>query len=149
MEATMLRKFLIASIFLILCSSNSAAGLYSSDNIREAVTVVAAVQIKGKGIYNLVVTIQFLRKPQDSKIYKSDENERFMDRLLIQSRGIALKKILERKEIAVSDFYDLKKVIETDIANLATQLKKNLFPNQNIEVVFSISDFYLLEPRDR
>jgi hypothetical protein len=72
-----------------------------------------------------------------------------MDRLLIQSRGIALKKILERKEIAVSDFYDLKKVIETDIANLATQLKKNLFPNQNIEVVFSISDFYLLEPRDR
>jgi hypothetical protein len=93
--------------------------------------------------------MHFLRKPQDSKIYKSDEYDKFVDRLLIESRGIALKKILDRKELAVSDFHDLEKDIETDIGKLASQLKKNLLPNQNIEVVFSISDFYLLEPHDR
>ena len=142
----MIRKLIIAFIFLILCSSNAAASFYSSDYNREAGTVIAAVQVKGKGICNLIVTIQFMRKPQDSKVYKSDEYEKFMDRLAIESRGIALKKILERKELAVSDLNELRKVIETEIGNHAAQLKKKLLPNQNVEVVFSISNFYLLEP---
>ncbi len=145
----MIRKFIISSILLILCSSSAAAGFYSSGYSREAGTVVAAVQIKEKGIYNLVVTIQFLRKPQDSKIYKSDEYEKLVDRLLVESRGIALQRILEQTELALSDFSELKKNIETDIGNLAAHLKKKFLPDQNSEVVFSISDFFLLEPTDK
>ena len=79
-----------------------------------------------------MVTVQFLRKPQDSKIYKSDEYEKLVDRLLIESRGIALQKILERKELALSDFSELKKGIETDISKLTTELKKKFLPNQDI-----------------
>lgn len=145
----MIQKLIIASIFLILCSSNAVASMYSSDYNREAGTIIAAVQIKGKGIYNLIVTIQFMRKPQDNKVYKSDEYEKYMDRLAIESRGIALKIILERKELTVSDLNELRKVIETEIRNHAAQLKKNLIPNHNVEVVFSISNFYLLEPHVR
>lgn len=150
-EANMIRKLLIVSFFIILSSSSAGASIYSSDynNSKEEGRIIAAVQIKGKGIYNLIVTIQFLRKAQDSKAYKSDEYDKFMDRLVLESRGIALRKILERKELSVSDFNELKKSIETDIKNYSVQLKKYLIPNHNIEVVFSISDFYLLEPRDR
>jgi hypothetical protein len=145
----MVRKFIIVSILLSLCSSNAAASFYSSGYSREDGTVIAAVQIKEKGIYNLVVTVQFLRKPQDSKIYKSDEYEKLVDRLLVESRGIALQRILERKELSLSDFSELKKSIETDIGNLATKLKKKFLPEKDIEVVFSISDFFLLEPTDK
>ena len=145
----MVGKLIIVSILLALCSSNAAASFYSSGYSREAGTVIAAVQLKEKGIYNLVVTVQFLRKPQNSKIYKSDEYEKLVDRLLVESRGIALQRILERKELSLSDFSELKKSQETDIGNLATKLKKKFLPEKDIEVVFSILDFFLLEPTDK
>lgn len=147
----MVKKLSIALFALILFSSNALAGFYFSDSgySREAGTVVAAVEIKDKGIYNLVVTIQFLRKPQDTKIYKSDEYEKLVDRLLVESRGITLQTILEQKDLSVSDFAVLKKSIESDIENLATQLKKKIIPEQETEVAFSISDFFLLEPIEK
>ena len=145
----MVRKLIVAFVLLILCSSTAVAGFYSSGYSREAGTVIAAVQIKDKGIYNLVVTLQFLRKPQKSKIYKSDAYEKLIDNLLIRSRGIALQKILDRKELVLNDFAGLKKGIETDIGKLATELKTKILPDQDIEVVFSVSDFFLLEPTDK
>jgi hypothetical protein len=152
-ELKMARTLTTVFALLLFCATNALAGfgssIYSSGYSRESGTAIAAVQIKDKKIYNLVVTVQFLRKPQDSKIYKSDEYEKLVDRLLIESRGIALQKILERKELALSDFSELKKGIETDISKLTTELKKKFLPNQDIEVVFSISDLYLLEASDK
>ena len=147
----MVKKLSVALFALVLFSSNALAGFYSSSSGygREAGTVVAAVEIKDKGIYNLVVTIQFLRKPRDTKVYKSDEYEKLVDRLLVASRGITLQRILEQKDLSVSDFATLKKSIESDIENLSTQLKKKIIPEQEIEVVFSISDFFLLQPADK
>jgi hypothetical protein len=145
----MVRKLVIASILLILFTSTATAGFYSSGYSRQEGTVIAAVQIKEKGLYNLVVTIDFLRKPQRGKIYKSDEYEKLVNKMLVKSRGIALQKILESQELALRDFAGLKKNIETDISNLAAKLKKSMLPNQDVEVVFSISDFYLLEPKDK
>jgi methylase of polypeptide subunit release factors len=147
----MVKNLSIALFALILFSSNAHAGFYSSssDYSREAGTVVAAVEIKDVGLYNLVVTIQFLRKPQNTKIYKSEKYEKLVDRLLVESRGITLQRILEQKDLSVSDFAVLKKNIESDIGNLAAQLKKKIIPEQETEVVFSISDFFLLEPTDK
>jgi hypothetical protein len=151
MENKMMKKLAIAFFTLILFSSNALAGFYSSSSgySGEAGTVVAAIEIKGKGLYNLVVTIQFLRKPQNTKVYKSDEYEKLVDRLLVESRGITLQRILEQKDLSISDFAVLKKSIESDIGNLTTQLKKKIIPEQEIEVVFSITDFFLLEPTDK
>ncbi len=57
----MARSFRIALIIILVFASNAFAGFgssysspYSSDS------VVAPIQIKDKGIYNLVVSIQFL-----------------------------------------------------------------------------------------
>lgn len=145
----MTRILTIVSLIFFLCAGNGYAGLYSSGYNREGGTVIAAVQIKEKGIYNLIVNIQFLHRPQKGKIYSSDEYEKLIDRLLVESRGIALHKILENTELALGDLLELKNAIETGIEKLATQLKKKLLPDQDVEVVFAISDIYLLEPADK
>jgi len=145
----MIRTFLIGLILLFVLPSNSIAGFYSSQYSREAGTIVASVQIKDKGIYNLIISAKFLRRPQDKKIYKSDEYERFLDRLEVEWRGIALQKVLESKELSVSDLNDLKNSIQKEIVKLIEQLKEKLVPDQNVEVVFSLSDFFLLEPREK
>jgi hypothetical protein len=90
-----------------------------------------------------------LRKPHDKKIYKSDGYEDLMDRLLVEWRGIALQKILESKEIEVTDLKNLKTDIETEVKKLADRLKNKLLPRQEVEIVFSVSDFFLLEPKDK
>ena len=87
-------------------------------------SVIAAVQIKDKGIYNLVVSIQFLRNPTKSKIYRSNEYEQLIDRLIIESRGIALQKILESKELSLTDLAGLRNTIDTEIRKLIADLKE-------------------------
>lgn len=144
----MLKKLILSAFILLMFSSYSSAGFYSNYT-KESGTVIAAIQLKDKGLYNLIVTIQFMRRPQESKIYKSDEYEQIVDHLLVESRGVALQRILERKDIALTDFADLKKVIETDIKKKIDEKKKKFIPDQNVEVVFAISDFYLLEPKDK
>lgn len=139
-------------IFLaILFSTNAFAafdsGFYSSLTRGEG-SVVAAVEIKDKGIFNLIVSIQFLRKPKDSKIYKSDEYEQLIDRLLIESRGITLQNILAAKELKLTDFAELKNKIETAIQKRVTDLKNKYLPENDVEVVFSLTNFFLLEPAD-
>jgi len=145
----MIRTLFIALILSFCLPSNTFAGFYSSQYSRESGTIVASVQIKDKGIYNLIISAKFLRRPQDKKIYKSDEYERFLDRLEVEWRGIALQKVLESKELSVADLIDLKNSIQTEIVKLVEQLKEKLVPDQNVEVVFSLSDFFLLEPREK
>ncbi len=152
-EIKMFRTSTIVLILIVLFASNALAGLgsdiYSSRYSRDTGTVVAAVEIKNKGIFNLIISAQFLRKHQDKKIYKSDEYEQLLDRLQVEWRGIALQKVLESKELSLADFAGLKNTIEKEIKNLADQLKKKILPGQEVEVVFSISDFFLLEPNDK
>lgn len=136
-------------ILLLILPSASNAGFYSSQYSRETGTIVASVQIKDKGIYNLIVSAKFLRRPQDKKIYKTDEYERFLDRLEVEWRGVALQKILESKELSVTELVNLKNSIQEEIVKLIERLKEKLVPDQNVEVVFSLSDFFLLEPREK
>jgi len=118
-------------------------------NSRDQGTIIGAVEIEGKGIYNLVISANFLRRPQDKKIFKSDEYERLIDRLSVEWRGVALQRILETKALKITDLASLKKAIESDIEKLKSDLKNKLLPDQNAEVVCSISNFFLLEPIDK
>ena len=145
----MTRKFYVVVILLLFLTPKSFAGFYSSSYSRESGRIAVAVQIKDEGIFNLIISANFLRKPQGKKIYKSDEYEHLMDRLQVEWRGIALHKVLESKELRISDLINLKKSIQSVMEALTEQLKKKLVPGKNIEVVFSLSDFFLLEPRDK
>ncbi len=145
----MIRKTIVLVFLMLLFSSNTFAGLYSSGYSREQGTLVAAVEIEGKGIFNLIISVHFLRKPQDKKVFSSNAYEHLIDRLMVEWRKVALEKVLSANVLKVTDLAALKNSIETEIEKLASQLKNKLLPEQNVEVVFSISDFYLLEPKDK
>jgi bifunctional pyridoxal-dependent enzyme with beta-cystathionase and maltose regulon repressor activities len=140
------------AFILLLASSTAVAGLssslYSSAYGEEGV-VVTAVDIKDQGLYNLVISIQFLRRPRDSKIYKSDEYEKLIDRLTVESRGIILQKVLETRELKLTDFPDLKNSIQSAVEKRIAELKSALLPEKEAEVVFSLANFFLLEPGEK
>ncbi len=146
-----MRRLLACSILIVLLfTSDAFAGgfssyeaPYSKDN------VVAAIQIKDKGIYNLVVSIQFLNTPYDDKPYKSDAYEKLVKRLKVEWCSITIHQILKSKELSINDLANLKGSIETEITKLADQLKSKYSLDKNVEVVFSISNFFLLEPKEK
>jgi hypothetical protein len=55
---------------------------------------------------------------------------------------------LKAKEQSINDLAGLKGNIEAEIAKLADQLKKKYSLNKDVEVVFSLSNFFLLEPKN-
>ena len=69
----MVRSFFFAIMIVLLLAQGALAGFSSYNNPYSSDSVVAPIQIKDKGIYNLVVAIQFLNEPYDQKVYKSDE----------------------------------------------------------------------------
>ena len=80
-EVRMFRSFSITLLIVFLLSSNAFAGFSSYDRPYSSDSVIAPIQIKDKGMYNLVVAIQFLNEPYEQKVYESDEYENFLRRL--------------------------------------------------------------------
>ena len=62
--------------------------------------------------------------------------------------GVALLQVLKAKELSINDLAELKDNIEDEIAKLADQLKNKYSLNEEVEVVFSLSNFFLLEPKN-
>ncbi len=144
------RSFSITILFVILFASNAFAGLSSySDSLERSDTVIAPIQIKNKGLYNLVISIHFLGAPSEDKVYKSDPYEKFMRRLQVEWSGVAIHQVLKAKEQNINDLANLKANIEGEITKLANQLKNKYLVERNAEVVFSLSNFFLLEPKER
>ena len=136
---------IIVTVLLLLVSTNLSASFYKGTYERSG-TVVATVDIVGKGIYNLVVSIQFMSKPKDKKKFETDEYVELINRLNVESKGIVLKKILTSNSIKLTDLIKLESSIEQDIDNLVKTLKTKYNVPSSTEVVYSISSFYLLEP---
>ncbi|TRZ47983.1 MAG: hypothetical protein D4S01_11190 [Dehalococcoidia bacterium] len=145
----MARSFFISVFVVVLFASNAFAGLGSFyNNPQSSGSIVAPIQIKDKGIYNLVVSIHFLKEPYNNKIYKSDAYEKLINRLTVEWSGVALQQILEAKEQNINDLTVLKSNIEKAIVSLADKLKNSYSLEKNTEVVFSLSNFFLLTPKD-
>jgi len=144
----MVRSFSIALLIMVLFGSNAFAGFGKYDNPYSNDSVVAPIQIKDKGLYNLVISVQFLNEPYDQKVYESDAYEKYLRRLKVEWSGVALLQILKAKEQSINDLVVLKGSIEDEIVKLADQLKDKYTLHKNVEVVFSISNFFLLEPKN-
>jgi hypothetical protein len=143
----MLRASLVIFFLVLFSASNSIAGFYSS-SYDPASSIVAAVKVENEGIYNLVTSIQFLRKPQDSKIFGTDEYEYLIKQVSVEAPGVILQKILEAKSTKMTDLAPLKMSIENAVQDLVEKTKKKHGVSPNTEVVFSIGNFYLLEPKN-
>jgi hypothetical protein len=141
------RNSLIIVIILLVFSSSSFAGLYKSSYDTRG-NVIAAVEIEGKGIYNLVVSIQFLSQPYDKRDYTSDDYQELLNRLAVEWRGVALKTILETNQHKISDLPELKISVENELDHLIRNAKRKHGVREDVEVVYAISRFYLLEPNN-
>ena len=143
------RLFYMSLFVVVLLASNAFAGFGSYySNPQSGSSIVAAIQIKDKGIYNLVVSVRFLREPYDNKIYTSDGYEKLIERLEVEWSEVALQQVLQAKELNINDLVNLKANIEKEIAKLADELKSSYSLDKNTEVVFSLANFFLLEPSD-
>ncbi len=140
---------IVSSILLVLLiiSSNALASFSSYDNPYNSDSVVAPIQIKNNGIYNIVISIKFLKEPFDQKTYKSEAYKDLLKRLQIEWSGVTLSQVLKTKEIGVNELVVLKNDIESEITKLADELKNKYSLEKNVEIVFSLSNFYLLEPK--
>ena len=143
-----MKKIFILILFSLLLAPNSFAGMYSSSTQRDNSRIIAAIEIEDVGIMNLIVSVEFLTKPQDSKIYESDEYGKLLQRIQVEWKSAALQKILESRRLRRSDLVMLKNSIHSEIEILIKRLKKEILPGTDVEVIFAISDFYLLEPRE-
>ncbi|MEJ2200275.1 MAG: hypothetical protein P8X63_04575 [Desulfuromonadaceae bacterium] len=143
------RWFGIVSLIILLMTANAYAGFSSYNSAYSSDSVIAPIQIKDKGIYNLVISIQFLNEPYNRKPYETDGYEYFIRRLKVEWSGVALLQVLKTKEPGMNDLVLLKENIEAEILKLAESLKGKYSIDQNAEVVFSLSNFFLLEPSNK
>jgi hypothetical protein len=142
-----MKHLFIAAILLLLISSTAQASFYSS-TYNSANTAIAAVEIEGKGLYNLVVSVQFLRKPYDKGEYTSDEYEELINRLSVEWRGVALKRVLSANRYKITDLSALRASLESAMESLISEAKKKHGVKQGMDVVYSIVDIYLIDPRN-
>ena len=137
-------RVLLLAIFYLL--STSAYGGSFKTSYASRTSVVATVEIENEGVYNLIASIQFLRKPYDSKIYKSDEYDDLIDRLSVEWRGVALNIILQSNKYKVSDLSALEENIDAALKELINSTKSKYNISNDIEVVYSISNMYVVKP---
>jgi len=144
----MFRISLIAVPLFFLLISNSFAGGFGYPTYNSKGSLVASVEIEDKGFYNLVMSIIILKEPRDEKDYTSDEYEELIENLVVKWRGIALQKTLELNTIKRSELVTLKISIETEIEKYAEELKVKYNVPKKAEIIFSLSDFYLIRPSE-
>lgn len=143
----MYRFLAIVVICLVLTASISSAGGYYNNPYRSD-NVVAPLKLKDEGLYNLVISIQFLNEPYDKKPYKTDGYKKFIQRMMVEWSNAALNATLNSQVSELNHLPKLKSEIESKINELANSLKVKYSLNQDVEVVFTLSNFYLVHPKD-
>ncbi len=140
-------KLLLLLIFISFIPSAFAGGFYSSPSHRGHIAtchIATSVAIENKGIFNLVVAIEFLKEPLDKAPFTSGDYEEMMKRLNVEWSGVVSKRILTSNNYKVTDLAVLKENIEKDLEVLISESKKKHNVDPNAEVVFSIGSFYLV-----
>ena len=80
----MVRSLSIISLLFFLFASNALAGFGSYSSPYSSDSVVAPIQIKDKGMFNLVIAIQFLNQPYNQKVYESNAYKNLLRRLKVE-----------------------------------------------------------------
>jgi len=141
-----MKKVFLLCALVCLTVSSAEAGFYSQSYDASG-SVAVALQLDNKEIYNLIISIELLRKPQDGKVYESDNYENMMKQISVGWQNVAIQKTLDLKTIKFSDLCLLKSNIEKGISELIQKAKIKNGISSDVEVVYSLSNFYLLEPK--
>ena len=139
-----MNKVLILTIFCFISVSVYGGSFKSSYDSRSS--VVATVEIENEGVYNLIASVQFLRIPYDTKIYKDDGYEDLINRLSVEWRGVALNVILQSNKYKISDLSALQENIDAALLELINSTRSKYKISNKAEVVYSITSMYIVKP---
>ncbi|WP_428034611.1 hypothetical protein [Amphritea sp.] len=137
------RVILLATI--LFTSSYSFAGFSSYENFSSNGGVVAPIMLNEQGLFNLAVSVQFIREPYEKAPYESDEYHSLISRLSVEWQGVAIQNILDTPSIEHADLSDIKKAIESSIDKLIRETKSKYGIKDSTEVVYTVDSFYLTE----
>ncbi len=146
-----MKTFFLSTLVLVFMSSSAIAGFGSKSDYYPRAgsnSVVASVQVEGEGIFNLVVSLEFLGRPGPAKLYGSDSYGQLISHLSVKWRSIALDKILAANTIQMGGLSDLKKEIESAVDILVKDKIAKLMGGKKVEVIYSLTHFMLIEPRN-
>jgi len=129
-------------LLLMMAWQTLAGSYYSSASLGGAITT--SVSIEDKGIYNLVISVEFLTAPFDKAPFTSDNYEEMLKRLNVQWRGVVLKQVLQSSSYKMSDLALLKQQIDRELDKLVLEAKKKHRIKPNTEVIYAVGSFYLV-----
>ena len=142
-----MRTLFATTLVFLFLSSGAIAG-FDYHPMPGSTSVVAPVWVEGEGLFNLVVSLDFLGRPADTKVYGSDSYTQLISHLSVRWRSLALDEILAVGTIEKGGLADLKKEIESAVDKLVDDESIKLMGDQKVEVVYSLTHFMLLEPRN-
>lgn len=141
-------KHHIFALSVLLLSVTSAHAGFSYKSYDSGSSIIAAVEIEDKGIYNLVISVKFSNEPYDKKPYTTDSYQELIRRLSTEWRGVALKTVLKNNKYKLSDLSQIEGEVNTAIKELIKGARSKHSINQKTEVLYSISSIYLVDTSD-
>lgn len=147
----MKKTIITTALLLVFVSSSAIAGFGSSSDYyprSDSGNVVASVRVEGEGVFNLVVSLEFLNRPGNTKLYKSPSYQQLINHLSVKWQSIALDKILAASTVEMGGLSDLKMEIESAVDVLVANEITKQMGGKKVEVIYSITHIMLLEPRN-
>jgi hypothetical protein len=136
-----IRNFIF--LLTLILSPLSHAGLSSYSSSPSNGGVIAPILIDDQGMYNLAISVEFMREPYDRGQYDSDEYRSLILRLSTQWKGVAVQKVLDSPSIPLSSLTQLKRSVERSIDELIKNSRAKYGIKKSVEVVYAINGFYL------
>lgn len=138
-------KNLSLLLFTLLFSAQSFAGLgYKSLTTNSG--IAAPIEIQDNGIYNLVINVEFLREPYDTKSYTHNDYAKLIQRLNVEWTAIAIETVLAKPNYKIADLAALKNELQQKLNQLIGKTKPKYNVEETTEVVYSIDSFYIIKP---
>ena len=143
-----MNKIIVPAFLAMLLTTPASAEFFSKYGTGGSSQAVAvgSVEVKGRGVVNLVAVLEFVRTPKDSKIYKSDAYEEFLDRVIVGAKSIVLKLLLEKSAIDPSELKTIRETIEKTVSHYFEVEAQKTFPSEKVFVNYGLTMLYISDP---
>lgn len=107
---------------------------------------VGSVEIKGRGVVNLVAVLEFVRPPNDPKTYKSDAYSDFLNRVEVGAKAVVLKVLLEKPSIELAEIKTIRENMDKALSEYLELEIQKAFPAEKLNVAYGITMLYVSDP---
>jgi len=140
-------------VFILMFAANVwAAGFssFQSPYIKKVPPIIVAIAIKDTSLMkdarvaNLTTEISFIsERGGEKKLYKSDDYQNMLTELELESEGLVVDIVVNKKEIKKDELGNLKKEIEQAVQSLILKKKKDRFGDKEVRIDMAITSIYI------